>query len=76
LLGLGSGGVTGKSNAEIADKMCLSFHTVSNYRQNLTIKPNVHNTAELMKVAIEEKLECGKGVVFGFYLYLCSEAIK
>jgi len=48
--------VEGKTNAEIADKMCLALQTVKGYRSNLIFKLQVHNTAELVKVAMERKL--------------------
>ena len=48
--------VEGKTNAEIADKLCLAHQTVKGYRSNLIFKLQVHNTAEMVKVAIEKKL--------------------
>jgi DNA-binding NarL/FixJ family response regulator len=48
--------VEGKTNAEIADKMCLSYQTVKGYRSNLIFKLRANNTAELVKMAIEKKL--------------------
>jgi DNA-binding CsgD family transcriptional regulator len=48
--------VEGKTNAEIADKLCLAYQTVKGYRRNLTFKLQVHNTAELVKMAIDRKL--------------------
>jgi len=48
--------VEGKTNAEIADKMCLALQTVKGYRSNLIFKLQVNNTAELVKVALERKL--------------------
>jgi len=44
------------SNLEIADKMCLGYETIKSYRKNLFQKFDVHNTLELMKKAVEEKL--------------------
>jgi DNA-binding NarL/FixJ family response regulator len=48
--------VAGKANAEIADCMCLAEQTVKGYRKNLVFKLQVHNTAQLVKLAIERKL--------------------
>ena len=48
--------VAGHSNNEIADSMCLGYETIKSYRKNLILKLNVHNTAQLVKVAIEQKL--------------------
>ena len=46
----------GYSNIEIADKMCLGYETIKSYRKNLFIKLDVHNTLELTKKVIEQKL--------------------
>ena len=48
--------VDGCSNAEIADRMCLAEQTVKGYRKNLVFKLQVHNTAQLVRIAIEQKL--------------------
>ncbi|MCL2682831.1 MAG: response regulator transcription factor [Bacteroidales bacterium] len=48
--------VDGLPNAEIADKMCLAEQTVKGYRKNLVLKLQVQNTAQLVRMAIEEKL--------------------
>jgi DNA-binding NarL/FixJ family response regulator len=48
--------VEGCSNAEIADRMCLGYETIKSYRKNLILKLNAHNTALLVKMAIEQKL--------------------
>ena len=48
--------IEGKTNAEIADKMCLAYQTVKGYRSNLVFKLQVRNTAELIKIANELKL--------------------
>ena len=48
--------IEGHSNLEIADKMCLGYETIKSYRKNLFQKLDVHNTLELMRKAIEEKL--------------------
>lgn len=41
---------------EIADKLFLGSETVKSYRKNLLFKLNAKNTAQLVKIAIEEKL--------------------
>jgi len=46
----------GLSNNEIADKMFLGYETVKSYRKNLCLKLNAHNTAQLIKIAVEEML--------------------
>ena len=48
--------VAGHSNNAIADSMCLGYETIKSYRKNLILKLNVHNTAQLVKIAIEQKL--------------------
>ena len=47
--------VAGLSNSEIAEKMCLGYLTIKSYRKNLILKLNAHNTAQLVRKAIEEK---------------------
>ncbi len=42
----------GLSNKEIADKLCLSFHTVTTYRRNISEKLNIHSSAALAIFAI------------------------
>ena len=42
----------GLSNKEIADKLCLSFHTITTYRKNISAKLNIHSTAALTIYAI------------------------
>lgn len=46
----------GNTSAEIADKMNLGYETIRSYRKNLHSKLDVHNTAEMIKMAIENKL--------------------
>lgn len=46
----------GLSNKEIADKLCLSFHTVTTYRRNISEKLNIHSTAALAIFAIVHKI--------------------
>jgi len=48
--------IGGYSNSEIADKMFLGYHTIKGYRKNLMLKLNVHNTAQLIKVALEKNI--------------------
>ena len=42
----------GLSNKEIADRLCLSFHTITTYRKNITAKLNIHSSAALTIFAI------------------------
>ena len=42
----------GLSNKEIADRLRLSFHTVTTYRRNLSSKLNIHSSAGLTIYAI------------------------
>ena len=42
----------GLSNKEIADKLNLSFHTITTYRKNISAKLNIHSTAGLAIFAI------------------------
>jgi DNA-binding NarL/FixJ family response regulator len=46
----------GYSNNEIADSMCLGYETIKSYRKNLILKLNANNTAQLVKIAMEQKL--------------------
>ena len=48
--------VEGLSNKEIADKLCISIHTVITHRKNITRKLNIHSTAGLTIYAIVNKL--------------------
>jgi DNA-binding NarL/FixJ family response regulator len=48
--------VAGYSNHEIAGMMYLGYETIKSYRKNLILKLNAHNTAALVKMAIEQKL--------------------
>ena len=48
--------VAGHPNNEIAERMCLGYETIKSYRKNLILKLNVHNTAQLVKIAIDQKL--------------------
>ncbi|MCM1290830.1 MAG: helix-turn-helix transcriptional regulator [Prevotella sp.] len=42
----------GLSNKEIADKLTLSFHTVTTYRRNISEKLNIHSSAALAIFAV------------------------
>lgn len=46
----------GLSNKEIADKLNLSFHTITTYRKNISTKLNIHSTAGLVIFAILHNL--------------------
>lgn len=48
--------VDGLSNSEIADAMNLGYETIKSYRKNLILKLNAHNTAALVKIALERNL--------------------
>lgn len=46
----------GSSTQEIADRLCLSSHTIHNHRKNMLSRSRCGNVAELVRVAIEENL--------------------
>lgn len=46
----------GLSTKQIADKLCVSDHTVSNHRANILNKLEVVNTAQLIVKVVDEKL--------------------
>ncbi|MBA9078423.1 response regulator transcription factor [Rufibacter quisquiliarum] len=48
--------VQGLSSAEIADKLFLSIFTVETHRRNIHVKLKVKNTAELVKLALEQSI--------------------
>lgn len=48
--------VNGLSNKEIADKLCISVHTVISHRKNLSKKLHIHSPAGLTIYAITNKL--------------------
>lgn len=48
--------VKGMTNKQIADKLCLSAHTVITHRRNISAKLNIHSTAGLTIYAIVNRL--------------------
>ncbi len=46
----------GSSTKEIADKLFLSRHTITNHRKNMLSRSRCKNFAELVRVAIREDL--------------------
>lgn len=46
----------GKANKEIADEMCISIHTVTTYRRNISSKLQIHSPAGLTIFAILNNL--------------------
>ena len=48
--------ITGKSGQEIADSLCLGYETIKSYRKRLMFKMGVSNSAELVRMAMEQKL--------------------
>jgi len=48
--------VKGLTNKEIADKLCLSIHTVITHRRNISRKLQIHSSAGLTIYAIVNKL--------------------
>lgn len=46
----------GLSNKEIADKLSLSFHTITTHRRNISEKLNIHSTAALTIFALVHKI--------------------
>ncbi len=46
----------GSSTKEIADKLHLSAHTITNHRKNMLNRSRCGNFAELVRVAINENL--------------------
>jgi DNA-binding CsgD family transcriptional regulator len=48
--------VAGKSGHEMADILCLGYETIKSYRKRLMFKLGVSNSAELVRMAIEQKL--------------------
>lgn len=48
--------VAGKSSLEIANSMNLAYETIKSYRKRLMFKLNTSNAAELVRIALEQKL--------------------
>jgi len=48
--------IKGMTNKQIADKLCLSAHTVITHRRNISAKLQIHSTAGLTIYAIVNKL--------------------
>ncbi len=48
--------IRGMTNKQIADKLCLSVHTVITHRRNISAKLQIHSTAGLTIYAIVNKL--------------------
>ena len=48
--------IRGLTNKQIADKLCLSAHTVITHRRNIAAKLDIHSTAGLTIYAIVNKL--------------------
>ncbi|MDP2386058.1 MAG: response regulator transcription factor [Bacteroidota bacterium] len=46
----------GLSNKQIADKLCLSTHTVNTHRKNIMAKLGVNNTAGIVMYAVKNNL--------------------
>ena len=48
--------IKGMTNKEIADNLCLSTHTVTTHKRNISTKLNIHSTAGLIIYGIINKL--------------------
>jgi DNA-binding NarL/FixJ family response regulator len=48
--------VSGMTNKQIGDKLCLSPHTVNSHRRNISAKLDIHSTSGLTIYAISNKL--------------------
>ena len=46
----------GYPSREISDRMNLGYETIRSYRKNLQTKLGAHNTAQLVRMAVEQKL--------------------
>lgn len=46
----------GQTNTDIADRLCLSVHTVANHRKNMLVRSRCSNCLELVRVAMHENL--------------------
>jgi len=45
--------VAGNNTIQIADKLCLGVETIKSYRKNLLLKLGAKNTADLVRIALE-----------------------
>ena len=48
--------IKGMTNKQIAEKLCLSTHTIITHRRNISSKLNIHSTAGLTIYAIANKM--------------------
>ena len=46
----------GLSNKQIAEKLCLSLHTINTHRKNIMNKLQVNNTAGVVMFAVKNNL--------------------
>lgn len=46
----------GLKTPEIADELCLSYHTIETHRSNILLKVGVKNSVELVKWAVENEI--------------------
>jgi DNA-binding CsgD family transcriptional regulator len=46
----------GLTAAQVADKMCLSVHTINTHRKNIYKKLKVNSTTELVRFALKTAL--------------------
>lgn len=51
---------TGLTTAEIAERLCLSVHTIDTHRQRIKLKLDLKNAAELAQAAAQWMLEAGQ----------------
>ena len=56
--------VQGLSNKEIADRLCISIHTVITHRRNIARKLQIHSLAGLTLYAIANNL-IDRSIIFG-----------